>query len=306
MNRPALLELNAFVAVARHSNFRRAAVELQVSPSAISHAVAALERRMGVKLLHRTTRSVALSEAGEQFLVRIGPALEEISAAMEQANDFRQTPMGTLRINTSEGAAQIVLAPLILAYTRRYPDMQLELVTDDALVDIVAQGCDAGIRLLENVPQDMVAVPLTAPLKLVTVAAPSYLNQHGRPETPQDLLRHNCIRRRFPSGAIHRWEFANAEQQPSIDVTGQLTLGSHQLILQAALTGAGIAMLSEFAASRYLASGELVQLLESWTPTHSALALFYPANRHPSAGLRAFVELAKTLGTNASGSPQSR
>nr|WP_100548913.1 MULTISPECIES: LysR family transcriptional regulator [unclassified Pseudomonas] len=297
MNRPALLELNAFVAVAQHLSFRRAAVQLQLSPSAISHCVAKLERRMGVKLLHRTTRSVALSEAGEQFLLRIGPALDEISAAMEQANHFRQTPMGNLRINTSEGAAQIVLTPLILAYTQRYPDMQLELVTDDALVDIVAQGCDAGIRLLDNVPQDMIAVPLSPPLKLLAVATPNYLRRHGRPETPQELSMHNCIRRRFPSGAIHRWEFDQAGQRSIIDVTGQLTLGNHQLILHAVLNGAGIAMLSEFAASPYLASGELVQLLEPWTPTHSALALFYPANRHPSAGLKAFVELAKTLYT---------
>ncbi|SFW33012.1 DNA-binding transcriptional regulator, LysR family [Pseudomonas sp. NFACC19-2] len=297
MNRPALLELNAFVAVAQHRSFRRAAVQLQLSPSAISHSVAALERRMGVKLLHRTTRSVALSEAGEQFLLRIGPALDEISAAMEQANHFRQTPMGNLRINTSEGAAQIVLTTLILAYTQRYPDMQLELVTDDALVDIVAQGCDAGIRLLDSVPQDMIAVPLSAPLKLLAVATPNYLRRHGRPETPQELSLHNCIRRRFPSGAIHRWEFAQAGQRSIIDVTGQLTLGNHQLILHAVLNDAGIAMLSEFAASPYLASGELVQLLEPWTPTHSALALFYPANRHPSAGLKAFVELAKTLDT---------
>lgn len=252
---------------------------------------------MGVKLLHRTTRSVALSEAGEQFLLRIGPALDEISAAMEQANHFRQTPMGNLRINTSEGAAQIVLTTLILAYTQRYPDMQLELVTDDALVDIVAQGCDAGIRMLDSVPQDMIAVPLSAPLKLLAVATPNYLRRHGRPETPQELSLHNCIRRRFPSGAIHRWEFAQAGQRSIIDVTGQLTLGNHQLILHAVLNDAGIAMLSEFAASPYLASGELVQLLEPWTPTHSALALFYPANRHPSAGLKAFVELAKTLDT---------
>ncbi|MGF6690453.1 LysR family transcriptional regulator [Pseudomonas sp. D(2018)] len=293
MNRSGLLELNAVVAVAQHRSFRRAATELQVSPSAVSHAVAALEQRMGVRLFHRTTRSVSLSEAGEQFLARIDPALREIAAAMESANRFRETPRGTLRINTSEGAAQMTLRPIMLTFLQRYPDMQLELVTDDALVDIVADGFDAGIRLFESVPQDMIALPFTPPLRLAAVASPSYLAGRSIPTVPTDLLQHLCIRRRFPGGTLFKWEFEKDGQHEVVDMPGQLTLNSQALTLQAALEGAGIAVLGEFAVAPHLASGKLVRLLDDWMPSYPGLALFYPANRHPSAGMKAFIEVVR-------------
>src|SRR5258706_8255130 len=205
MRRPGLFELQAVSAVAMHRGFRAAAVELEISPSALSHAIASLEQRMGVRLFNRTTRSVALSEAGERFLTQVQPALRDIAAAMEAVNDFRDTPTGTLRLNTSEGAAMQLLAPMVLEYLRRYPDMRVDIVTEGRLVDIVAEGFDAGIRLAEAVPQDMIAIPCSPPARFVVVGAPDYLRRHKRPKTPADLAGHACIRSRMPSGVLFPW-----------------------------------------------------------------------------------------------------
>ncbi|WP_458717407.1 LysR substrate-binding domain-containing protein [Pseudomonas gregormendelii] len=295
MQKSGLLELNAVVAVSTHRSFRRAAVELGMSPSALSHAIAALEKRLGVRLFHRTTRSVSLSEAGEQFLVRVQPALRDISAAMEAVSEFRDTPAGTLRLNTSEGAAQMVLTPVVLEYLRRYPDMRVDIVTDRSLVDIVAGGFDAGIRLAESVPQDMIAIAITPPLRFAVVASPQYFAKCKKPKVPIDLLAHNCIRVRFPSGSIYKWEFEKRGEEQSIDVSGSLTLDSHHLMLEAALQGAGIVWTNDFAASAHIASGKLIRVLEDWTPSYPGLRLYYPANRHMPAGLRAFVNVVREL-----------
>lgn len=295
MQKSGLLELNAVVAVASQRSFRRAAVELGMSPSALSHAIAALEKRLGVRLFHRTTRSVSLSEAGEQFLHRVQPALRDISAAMEAVSEFRDTPAGTLRLNTSEGAAQMVLTPVVLEFLRRYPDMRVDIVTDRSLVDIVAGGFDAGIRLAESVPQDMIAVAITPPLSFAVVGSPEYFATCKKPKAPADLLAHNCIRVRFPSGAIYKWEFEKRGEAVSVDVRGALTLDSHYLMLEAALQGAGLAWTNDFAASEYLACGRLVRVLADWTPSYPGLRLYYPANRHIPAGLRAFVALAREV-----------
>lgn len=225
MNRAGLFELNAVVAVATHRSFRRAATELGISPSALSHAIATLEQRMKVRLFNRTTRSVSLSEAGESFLARVRPALHDIAAAMEAVNEFRDTPSGTLRINTSTGAAQGILVPLVLEFLRRYPDMRVELTTEDRLVDIVAEGYDAGIRLSEAVPRDMIAVPYGAELSIAVVGSPAYLayfKRHPRPTTPADLLSHNCIRMRFKRSGILRWQFDRHGEELAIDVKGSL------------------------------------------------------------------------------------
>lgn len=293
MQKTGLFELNAVVAVATHRSFRRAAAELGLSPSALSHAVAALEQRLGVRLFHRTTRSVSLTQAGEQFLTRLRPALRDIDEAMESVNRFRESPSGTLRINTSEGAAQIVMAPIVVEFLRRCPDVRLHLITDNRLVDIVADGFDAGIRLAESVPQGMVAVPCTPPLRFSVVATPEYFARHGTPRTPADLTAHNCIRIRFPSGAIYRWEFSRRGQEVAVDVDGSLTLDNHALILDAALQGVGIALTSEFSSAPAVADGRLLRVLQDWTQPYPGLCVFYPPSRHPPASLRAFIDVAR-------------
>ncbi|SMF16480.1 transcriptional regulator, LysR family [Tistlia consotensis] len=293
MQRAGLFELNAVVAVAARRSFRAAAAELGMSPSALSHAVAALERRLGVRLFNRTTRSVALSEAGEQFLARVGPALREIAEAMEAVEHYRDRPAGTLRINASEGAARQILEPVVLPFLERYPEMSVDLVTEGRLVDIVAEGFDAGIRIAEAVPRDMIAVPCGPPQRFVVVAAPGYLARRGRPETPGDLVGHACIRGRLPSGAPLRWEFARHGEPLAVEVSGPLTLGGSDLIVEAALNGAGLAYVSEWAAARELAAGRLVRLLDDWAPAFPGLSLYYPGHRLVPAGLKAFVALVR-------------
>jgi DNA-binding transcriptional LysR family regulator len=295
MQRAGLFELNAVVAVSTHRSFRRAATELGMSPSALSHAVATLEQRMGVRLFNRTTRSVSLSEAGEQFLARVRPALREISEAMEAVNAFRDTPTGVLRINTSEGAAQHILTPIVFEYLKRYPDMQVDLVTEGRFIDIVAEGFDAGIRLAEAVPQDMIAVPCSADLRLTVAGSPGYFERHVPPASPVDLIRHSCIRSRMPSGAIYRWEFEKHGEQLAIDVTGPLTLDSHPLMIEAALEGVGLVWVSEWDVADHVAAGRLVRVLEDWTPPFPGLRLYYPGHRHVPAGLRAFIDLIREV-----------
>lgn len=295
MQKMGLLELNAVVAVSTHRSFRRAADELGMSPSAMSHAIAALEQRMGVRLFNRTTRSVSLSEAGEQFLARVRPALHEISAAMEAVNQFRDTPSGTLRLNATEGAVQMIMTPVVVEFLKRYPDMRLDIVTDTALVDIVADGFDAGIRLADSVPLDMIAVPCSPPLQFAVVGSPDYFTRHGKPRSPADLAGHNCIRTRFASGTLYRWEFEKRGLQQIIDVNGPLTLDSHQLIVDAALQGIGLACTSEHSIAGHLAAGRLIPVLQDWLPPYPGLCLYYPANRHVPAGLRGFIDLVREV-----------
>lgn len=296
MQRAGMFELNAVLAVATHRSFRAAATELGISPSALSHAIAALEQKMAVRLFHRTTRSVALTETGERFLARIRPALREISEAMDLVNEFRDTPSGTLRINTSEDAAKMILTPLVLEFLRRYPQMRIDLVSEGRLVDIVAEGFDAGIRLAESVPRDMIAVPCSPPLRFVVVGAPSYLQAHEPPLVPADLMQHQCIRGRLPSGAAFRWEFAKRGDSQVIDVEGVLSVGGSNLILEAALSGMGLAYVIEHAAREHLDSGRLIAVLEDWTPPFPGLCLYYSGHRHVPAGLRAFIDLIKEVG----------
>jgi DNA-binding transcriptional LysR family regulator len=292
MKKAALVELNAVVAVSAHRNFRRAAAELGMSPSALSHAIAALEQRMSVRLFNRTTRSVSLTQAGEHFLARVRPALREISAAMEAVDELRDSPTGTLRINTSEGAAEMVMTPIVIDFLKRYEDMKVELVTEGRLIDIVAEGFDAGIRLAESVPQDMIAVPCSPPLRFAVVGSPSYFATRAKPLSPADLAAHNCIRTRFPSGAIYKWEFEKRGEEVEIDVAGSLTLDSHHLIREAAVQGVGLAWTSEFAVAPDIAAGRLIRVLEDWTPAYAGLCLYYPGHRHVPARLRAFIEVA--------------
>ncbi len=283
MKTSGLGELEAVLAVARHRSFRGAANELGVSTSALSHAVAALEARIGVRLFNRTTRSVSLSEAGGQFVSSVAPALSIIRIALEQAGSFRDTPSGTLRINTSVGAANQAM-PVFIAFLQRYPEMKLDIVTEGRLIDIVVEGFDAGIRLAESVPQDMVAVPFGDRQRFAVVGSPAYLAQHKAPRTPADLKAHRCIRSRMPSGAISHWEFERRGETVRIDGDGALTLDEPGLMLEAARAGLGLAYLTEWTVGTDLEAGTLVRVLEDWTPPLDGLCLYYPGRRHAPRG----------------------
>jgi DNA-binding transcriptional LysR family regulator len=291
MARAGLVELNAVAAVAAHKSFRGASAELGMSPSALSHAIAALEKRMGVRLFHRTTRSVALSEAGEQFLARVRPALREIAEAIESVNAFRSSPRGTLRINASESAARLVLLPKVIALVTKHPEIHVEVATNDRFVDIVAEGFDAGVRFRDSVPEDMVVVPCSPEVRFAVVASPRYFRTHAPPKVPADLLAHACIRRRWPGGAIFRWQLGKRGHEQAIDVRGPLTLDRDPLMIDAALEGAGIAYVSEWEVSALIARKKLVRVLEDWTPKYPGFCLYYPGHRHVPAALRAFVQL---------------
>jgi DNA-binding transcriptional LysR family regulator len=293
MPRTGLVELNAVVAVASHRSFRAAATELGMSPSALSHAIAALEQRMGVRLFNRTTRSVSLTEAGEQFLAKVRPALREIAEAIDATNVFRDSPAGTLRLNMSEGAARQILTPIVLEFMRRYPQMQVDLVTQGRLVDIVAEGFDAGIRLAEAVPQDMIAIPCGPEQRYAVVGSPAYFDNHPHPKTPGDLVAHECIRGRLPSGAMLKWEFEKRGEQMVVDVKGPLTLDHYELWIEAALEGAGLAYVNEWSVSHEISSGRLIRVLEDWTQPFPGLSLYYPGHRHVPTGLRAFIGIIR-------------
>lgn len=300
MQTSGLNELEAVLAVARHRSFRAAATELGMSTSALSHAIAALEGRVGVRLFNRTTRSVSLSEAGAQFVESIAPALIAIRDAMTQAGSFGTTPAGTLRINTSVGAARQTMA-LFMDYLRRYPEMKLDIVTEGRLIDIVVEGFDAGIRLAEAVPQDMIAVPIGGGQRLIVVGSPDYLAAHPAPRTPADLMQHRCIRTRMPSGALYRWEFSRHNASMEVDVPGSLTLDDATLIHDAARAGMGLALLSVWNVAADLAAGTLVEVLADWTPPFGPLCLYYPGRRHIPAGLRALIDMIRARGDGLAG-----
>jgi DNA-binding transcriptional LysR family regulator len=296
MNRAGLPELNAAVALAARCNYRAAAADLALSPSALSHAIRTLEQRMGVRLFNRTTRSVSLTEAGEEFLARIRPALREISDAMDGANDHRSKPIGTLRINAAEAAAQQLMNPIVLEYVRRYPDMHVDIVTDGRIIDIVAGGFDAGVRFSHAVPQDMIAISCGGPQSFAVVGSPSYFAARLVPRNPTDLVNHDCIRSRLPSGAPWKWEFEQHGEMIAMDVKGRMTLDANSLRLEAAIAGVGLAYINEWSARQAIRDGRLQRVLADWTPPFAGLCLYYPGHRHVPAGLRAFIDLLRETG----------
>jgi DNA-binding transcriptional LysR family regulator len=291
--RASQLELEAVVAVARHGGFRVAARELDMSSSALSHAVAALEARLGVRLFNRTTRSVALSAEGEQFVAEVAPALAAIRGAMERIDDRRAEPAGVLRLNLTLGAARMILEPLVFEYMRRYPQVAVDMVTEAALVDIVGQGFDAGVRLEEFVPPDMIAVPITRPIRSLVVGSPDYFATRKRPKKPAELAKHRCIRRRTGKGTIYRWEFEKRGEAIAVDVPGRLTLDEEALMLQAALAGQGLAYLSDVVTAEHIQAGRLRAVLEDWSPAYPGLCLYHPSRHNIPARLRAFIDLIR-------------
>ena len=291
--RPTLTDLAAFSAVAERRSFRKAADVLGVSRSSLSHTIAALERTLGTRLLHRTTRSVAPTEAGARLLRRLKPVLQELDQALDAVADDGGHPGGTLRINGAEAAMRLLVEQVVPRFLERYPHVALDLVVDGSLVDIVGQGFDAGVRLAEAVPQDMIAVPFGSDFRFLAVASPSYVDAMGRPATPDELRQHRCIRQRLPSGKLYRWEFEKRGQEIAVDVAGLLTLNHTMLMLEAAADGLGIAYAPEAAARPWLSDGRLVPLLEDWSPRVGGLRLYYPGHRHVSASLRAFIEVMR-------------
>lgn len=301
MSRTGLIELEAAIAVAKHRNFRAAAAELGMAPTSLSNIVRALERRIGVLLFNRTTRSVSLTAAGKAFIERVSSSVSNIAEAIEAAQGDANRPSGTLRINSSVTAGHEVLAPIILEYLGRYPAMKVDLVTDSQLVDIVLEGFDAGIRTDASVPADMIAVPLGFALDFSVVAAPSYLRQHPALSTPTDLSNHQCIRARGASGGIYRWEFERNGERLNLDVPGVLILDDQSLILRAALLGLGLGYVSDALSRDAVAAGQLRYVLQDWRPVSSPLSLYYPRTRYTPASLRGLVELIRTRQRNATG-----
>lgn len=294
--RLGLTEFEAVLAVARLGSFRAAAADMEMSTSALSQSVASLEARLGTRLFHRTTRSVRLTEAGERFVADLAPAIAGIRDAIDRAGEDSATPSGTLRLNSSTGAARWLMLPFLIPYLQRYPNVHLDLVTEERMIDIVREGFDAGFRTVDTVPADMIAVPLGPPIRFAVVGSPAYFATHGRPQTPVDLARHRCIRARMPAGQIYHWEFERHGEAVSIDVEGQVTLSQPDLMREAARAGLGLTYLAEFNVSEDLATGALERVLEDWTPPFDRLCLYYPGRRHVPAALRALIDLIRERG----------
>jgi len=290
-------ELSSFLAVARAKGFREAARISDRSASGLSEAVRRLEVRLGVRLLNRTTRSVVLTEAGQRLLERLAPALVEVEAAVDVVNGFRDHPMGTLRLNVPVSAARLVLPSILSGFLTKYPDIRVEVVTEENFVDVLATGCDAGIRYEERLEQDMIAVPIGPRIqRMATAAAPAYLDRYGRPKHPRDLLGHACIRGRFRSGAIPSWEFERNGKHLKINPDGPLLVaigGGVDLGIDAAIAGVGIVHLFEEWLKPHLVNGSLEPVLSTWSQEFSGPFLYYPGRRLVPAPLKAFIDYIK-------------
>jgi DNA-binding transcriptional LysR family regulator len=293
-----LNDLSALLAVVKAGGFREAARMGSVSPSSLSEAVRRLETQLGVRLLNRTTRSVAPTEVGARVLERVIPALAELEAALDVVNAFRERPVGTLRLNVPGVAARCVLPQIIPPFLEAYPEIRLEVVVEDGFVDVLAAGCDAGIRYDERLEQDMIAVPIGPPVqRFATAAAPRYIAAHGYPEHPRDLLRHACLRGQFASGAMPVWEFERAGEIVRVDPSGPLVVrlgAAADLAVSAAIAGLGIIHLFEDWLRSELDAGTLVPVLEPWWQNFSGPFLYYPGRRLLPAPLRVFVDFIKT------------
>ncbi|PDT78465.1 LysR family transcriptional regulator [Bradyrhizobium sp. C9] len=284
-----LRDLDAFVAVARTRNFRRAALESRVSVSSLSQRLRDMEERLGVRLMNRTTRSVALTEAGELLLARVAPAMVNVADAITEVRGLRAEPSGRLRINAPPPAVDLVLAPMIAPFLARYPQVELDVVAESAFVDVVAQGFDAGVRYGEHLAQDMIAVQLGAPQRYAVVASRDYVAKHGRPMHPKDLLAHACIRSRFSNGVMFDWEFEKSGRVVKISPPAKLTATYLGLALRAVHDGVGYWATFEGYVRYGIKSGALVSVLDDWCPPFDGPFLYYPSRRQPPPALAAFV-----------------
>ena len=293
MPRQNVNDLLGFLAVARERSFTRAAAKLGVSPSALSHTIRGLETRLGLRLLTRTTRSVAPTEAGERLLRAVGPRFDEIETELAGLSELREKPAGNIRITTGEHAAHVILWPALAKFLPHYPDIKVELIIDYGLTDIVAERYDAGVRLGEQVARDMIAVRIGLDMRMAVVGAPSYFLKRPRPKKPQDLTAHDCINLRLPTyGGLFAWEFEKRGRQLKVRVEGQFVFNNLALRLDAALAGFGLAYLPEDQVEAHLAEGRLIRVLEDWCPPFSGYHLYYPSRRQPTP---AFALLVDTL-----------
>jgi DNA-binding transcriptional LysR family regulator len=297
MARENISDLVAFITVARERSFTKAAAQLGVSQSALSHTVRGLEERLGVRLLTRTTRSVAPTQAGERLLETAGPRLEEIEAELEALSDFREKPAGTIRITAGEHPVETVLWPKLAKFLPAYPDIKLEIVTDHILTNIVEQRFDAGVRLGEQVAKDMIAVRISPDIRPAVVAAPSYLAGRPLPATPQDLVSHTCINLRLPTlGGLYAWEFERDGHELAVRVDGQLVFNVTAQVLNAALDGFGFAYLPEDLVQAHIGAGRLRRVLEEWCPLWNGYHLYYPSRRQSSAAFNLVVDALRHRG----------
>ncbi len=293
MTRESLNDLMAFLAVAREASFTKAAAKLGVTPSALSHTIRGLESRLGLRLLTRTTRSVALTEAGERLVSTAGPHLDGVRQALVALTALRDHPAGTVRISSGEHAAETLLWPALRRVLPDYPAVHVELVADNSLTDIVSERYDAGVRLGEQVAKDMVAARIGPDLRMAVVATPGYLAAHGAPETPQDLTAHQCLNLRMPTaGGLFPWEFERAGRELRVRVEGQWVFNTATLAVQAALDGVGLAWVTEDRVGDHLAAGRLLRMLDEWCPSFSGYHLYYPSRRQHSP---AFTLVLETL-----------
>jgi DNA-binding transcriptional LysR family regulator len=295
MDRGDLANLTAFVAVADQRSFRAAASRLGVTPSALSHSMRQLEERLEVRLLHRTTRSVSLTDAGLRLLERLRPAITEIAGALEDLNRERQRPLGRLRIYSAHVAAAAVVAPIWGRFLTTFPEVHLELAVGDTPIDIVAKGFDAGIGPRDRVPADMIAVRVMGPMKIAVVGAPTYFARRRPPRTPNDLAGHSCVQIRLAGdGAVFVWPFERNRKSPRISVEGRVMVNNADLAVRAAVDGLGIAYTLQALAEPFLRSGQLVRVLEDWSPAFEGMFLYYSGHRQVPATLRALIDMIRT------------
>lgn len=297
MQRDNLVDLNAFLAVAEERSFTRAAARLGTSQSALSHTIRRLETRLGVRLLSRTTRSVAPTEAGERLLETIGPAFDRIDEQLSMLSDFRERPSGTIRITATEGAARLLLWPVVKRLMTDYPEVKVEISVDAGFRDIVADRFDAGIRLGEHLARDMIAVRIGPDLRMAAVAAPSYLAGRPIPRTPQDLADHSCINLRFTtSGGLYAWELEQDGREQRVRVEGQFVSNDPAMVMRAACAGFGLAFVPEDYVEDDIAAGRLVRVLEDWCPPFAGYHLYYPSRRQPAPAFALLIEALRHRG----------
>ncbi|WP_457579760.1 LysR family transcriptional regulator [Ensifer canadensis] len=290
-------DLSPFLALARHRSFRRAANEIGCTPSALSHALKALEERLDLRLFNRTTRSVALTEAGERLLVRVAPAFRDIEDALDDLNELRGTPVGRLRLNAARASAKMVLLPVVARFLEAHPKISIEIVVDNDLVDMVSEGFDAGIRFGEVIAQDMIAIPIGPRQRSAIVASAAFFERYAKPTTPDHLRDLPCIGLRFGSGRLYAWEFERGGVELSVEVDGALVVDDQDMMVDAALLGAGVAYTFEDQVRTHLQEQRLVRVLEDWCPYYGGFYLYYPSRRQMPATLRAFVDFVKASGS---------
>ncbi|WP_455269984.1 LysR family transcriptional regulator [Rhizobium herbae] len=288
-------ELSVFLTIVQYRSFRKAADHLDVTASALSHSMKALEQRLGVRLLNRTSRSVAPTAAGTALAEKISAGFELIQSGLEGLNDHHQGATGSIRINVLKDAAILLLRPAIPIFRQRFPNVELEVAVDDQFVDVTAEGFDAGIRYGGTIPEDMIAIPLTPALRWIAVAAPDYLKTYGRPAVPEDLLSHNCIRIRTGRGQIYKWEFERGDERREIDVPGTLISGETDLAINAALEGVGIAYCLESLANPYVSAGRLEAVFPKWASMGPPLSMYYSSRRQLPFGVEALIKIVRNL-----------